>query len=46
MGKIFEKLLKMENRGIQSKEFTNLNHQNKSIIFIKDDLKQSVLNLG
>lgn len=46
MGKIFEKLLKMENRGIQSNEFTNLNHQNKSIIFIKDDLKQSVLNLG
>ena len=38
----------MENQGIQSKEFTNLNHQNtgKSIIFIKDDLKQSVLNLG
>ena len=36
----------MENQGIQSKEFTNPNHQNKSIIFIKDDLKQSVLNLG
>ena len=38
----------MENQGIQSKEFTNLNHQDKSItgIFIKDDLKQSVLNLG
>ena len=29
----------MENQGIQSKEFTNLNHQDKSIIFIKDDLK-------
>ena len=28
----------MENQGIQSKEFTNLNHQDKSIIFKKDDL--------
>ena len=36
----------MENQGIQSKEFTNLNHQDKSIIFIKDDVKQWVLNRG
>ena len=36
----------MENQGIQSKEFANLHHQDKSIIFIKDDLTQSVLNLG
>ena len=38
--------LRLQTQGIQSKEFTNLNHQDKSIIFIKDDLKQSVFNLG